>query len=195
MALRRIEAQRAVPLLRVALGDESEEVRLLAYGILEGREKELRRGIDLGLRSLASEHSERAADGGGHAARLWGLARDHWELVHGGFVTGDGARATLEVALGYGRAAFDLQPDGSLALLLARIALRAGDPAHAVSYLASAQAAGLDRSLCAPLIAEAAFLLRRFDAIAGVLDGAESALMERPGLAAVVEFWSGVVQP
>jgi hypothetical protein len=190
MALRRMDAQRAVPLLRVALGDKHEDVRLLAYAILERREKELRGRIEVLLSDLEGlQAGSEAAEGKQRAAVLKALAEQHWELVHGGFLSGDVEKQTLLSAVNYGHDSLLLAPDGSLALLLARMQLRARKPASAQRYLSAASELGVANSVLAPLYAETAFLLRRFDAIGPLLAEAGSATLARPKLDAVARFW------
>jgi len=189
MALRRMDAQRAVPLLRVALCDPHEDVRLLAYAILERREKELRGRIERlqsDLESLADE-SDSAAQ---RAPLLKALAEQHWELAHAGFVSGDVEAHTLQAALRHGHASLLIAPDGSLALLLARVSLRRQNAPLALRYLRAADALGVATAALAPLYAEVAFLMRRFDAIGPLLAHAGGAPLARPRLDAVVQFWT-----
>lgn len=191
MALRKMDAQLAVPLLRVALGDLHEDVRLLAYAILERREKDLRRRIESTLSDLeALQAPGEEAAALPRAAALHALAEQHWELVHGGFASGgELENATLESALRFGHESLLLAGDGSLALLLARIRLRQGHARAALRYLRAAQALGVANAALAPLYAEVAFLLRRFHAIAPLLSEAGQAPLARPRLAAVAAFW------
>jgi hypothetical protein len=176
--------------LRVALGDSHEDVRLLAYAILERREKELRGRIDGLLEDLSSEATQADADGNKRAAVLKALAVQHWELVHGGFLAGDVEKQTLATAVRYGHEALRLSPDGSLALLLARIQLRNRKPSSAQRYLQAASTLGVANAALAPLYAEVAFLLRRFDAIGPLLSEAGNAPLARPKLDAVARFWT-----
>ncbi|HET8935623.1 MAG TPA: hypothetical protein VFN67_19375 [Polyangiales bacterium] len=190
MTLRRMDAQRAVPLLRVALSDKHEDVRLLAYAILERREKELRGRIEVLLGDLeALQAGSAAGEGKQRAAVLKALAEQHWELVHGGFVNGDVEKQTLISGVNYGHDSLLLSPDGSLALLLARMQLRARKPGSAQRYLSAAAELGVANSVLAPLYAETAFLLRRFDAVGPLLAEAGNATLARPKLDAVARFW------
>lgn len=191
MALRRMDAARAVPLLRVALGDTHEDVRLLAYAILERREKELRGRIEVLLADLeALQAGSASKEDKQRAAVLKALAEQHWELVHGGFVSGDVEKQTLTAAVRYGHQSLLLAQDGSLALLLSRMQLRARKPSSALRYLRAAGSLGVASSVLAPLYAEAAFLMRRFDAIGPLLAQAGTAPLARPKLDAVARFWT-----
>jgi hypothetical protein len=80
-----------------------------------------------------------------------------------------------------------------MAVLLARIHLRQKQPEQAWSYLERADRAGLARASSAPLFAEAAFQMRRFGEIPGILRGVPRAELRRPELEPVAEFWTSEV--
>jgi len=188
MALRRMDAKQAVPLLRLAFSDPSEDVRLLAFAILERREKALRSRIQLGLREL---------DNGGVSlpvstrARLRRrLAQDHWELVYGGFVTGDSESRVLEAAEAHAEGALESKFVGATALLLARILLRQRRADRARACLERAESEGVPGAACAPLLAEAAFVARRFGEVPGHLARVPRAQLQRAGLLPLAEFWA-----
>jgi hypothetical protein len=184
MTLRHMDARRAVPLLRLAFAHESEDVRLLAFGILEQREKRLRTRIELSETRLASSSiAERA--------RLQRrLARDHWELVYGGFVSGDLEPVVLAKAHAHASEALEARADASTALLLARIHLRQHEPELARHWLERAGAAGAAPAKTAPWFAEAAYQLRRFGEIPVILNGVRRRELQRPGLEPVARFWT-----
>jgi len=202
MALRRMPARDALPLLRSALTDASEDVRLLAYAILERREKSLRASIERKLGALAEQDAgstQPGASSGQQLGALRELAHDHWELVHGGFVEGELAQRTLELAAEHTSAALSLLissdasatagREGDLAVLLARIELRRNRTQEAARALELAGRAGVAESTLAPLLAELAFIERRFDRIPSLLALAAGAQLDRPRLHAVIEHW------
>lgn len=193
MALRRMPARDALPLLRIALGDASEDVRLLAYAILERREKGLRASIERKLEALDA-HEDGSSS---RLAALRELAHDHWELVHGGFVEGELAQRTLQLAAEHAHAALEHirrdngAPEGSLSVLLARVELRRGETISAARALQLAARVGVAESTLAPLHAELAFIERRFERIPRLLALASGAQLDRPRLHAVIEHWRG----
>lgn len=187
MTLRHMDARRAVPLLRLAFSHENEDVRLLAFGILEQREKRLRARIEQNQSRLAGAGSEAGARPARWHRRL---ARDHWELVYGGFVSGDLEPVVLAQARDHAQAALVREPDAKMAVLLARIYLRRRQPEAAQAYLEQARRAGLPAASAAPLLAEAAFQRRRFGEIAAILRGVERAELRRPELEPVAEYWT-----
>lgn len=193
MALRHMEARRAVPLLRMAFSHENEDVRLLAFGILEQREKGLRSSIERSERRLggsvaAAPEAPRAAA----LSRRWHqrLARDHWELVYGGFVSGDLEPVVLGKARDHALAALAERADAKMSLLLARIYLRRRQPEAAQHYLEQALRAGLSAASAAPLLAEAAFQRRRFGDIPRILRGVRRAALRRAELDPIAAYWT-----
>ena len=188
MALRRMDPRRAVPLLRLALGDTSEDVRLLAYAILERREKQIRGRIERALRELRAEHAPSPNEA---LSLLRGLASDHWELVYGGFSEGEGRVANLAQAAEYAEAALHTAFDGATALLLARVRLQQSDGVAAWRLVvAAAERGGIASDVCAPLLAEAAFLQRKFDWIPRLLSQVADDPSQAPGLQPVASFWN-----
>jgi hypothetical protein len=187
MTLRHMDARRAVPLLRLAFSHESEDVRLLAFGILEQREKRLRTRIKQTENRLASASEALVA---GHGRWHRRLARDHWELVYAGFVSGDLEKVVLDNARQHARTALALAPDAKMAVLLARIHLRQREPEQAWEYLKQADRAGLSPAASAPMFAEAAFQMRRFGVIPVILRGVPRAELRRAELEPVAEFWT-----
>lgn len=143
----------------------------------------------------ASSTSGDASDGAGARPARWHrrLARDHWELVYGGFVSGDLEPAVLAQARDHAQAALAREPDAKMAVLLARIYLRRRQPEAAEAYLARARSAGLPAASAAPLLAEAAFQRRRFGDVATILRGVQRAELRRPELEPVAEYWTSDV--
>jgi polysaccharide biosynthesis protein PelE len=181
MALRRMDPRRAVPLLRLALTDTSEDVRLLAYAILERREKQIRTRIERALRETPEES----------LSAMRSLANDHWELVYGGFSEGEAQVLNLSQAADWAEAALRTEFDGTTALLLARVRLRQGDGAAAWRLtVAAAERAGVASDVCAPLLAEAAFLLRKFDWVPRLLANVDDNPLQAPRLQGVAKFWN-----
>lgn len=188
MALRHMDARRAVPLLRQAFGHGSEDVRLLAFGILEQREKQLRTRIKRAEAELAAALGATPSPGALVSCHRR-LAREHWELVYAGFVSGDLEPVVLQKVRAQAERALELEPDASMHLLLARLHLRQRAPEQAWACLLAADALGAAPAATTPLLAEAAFQLRRFADIPSLLRRVPRAALQRPELAPVAAFW------
>jgi hypothetical protein len=195
MALRHMDARHAVPLLRLAFAHESEDVRLLAFAILDRREKRLRARIKATEARLATRSAAGPSGKSERAAWHRRLARDQWELVYGGFVSADVRGAALEAAARHANAALEHEMDARTAVLLARIRLAERRPMEAWACLERAERTGAARATCAPLFAEAAYMMRRFSEIPALLGRAAPEQLRRPELAPVAEFWTGARHP
>ncbi|MEZ5728655.1 MAG: hypothetical protein R3E48_12030 [Burkholderiaceae bacterium] len=172
-------------ILRDLLADPSEDIRLLAYGMLDGKEKAISHRI------LAEEAALEAAETVdarfGHHKRI---AELYWELVYQRLVQGDMKRHAGSRSERHARDALAIRDDDAgLWLLLARIALDGERAADADVSLQQAAERGLSRAQLVPYLAEAAFMQRRFERIGPLF-------AELPGkagtlrLAAVQSFWS-----
>ena len=86
-ALQYVGGRTATPLLRTAMGDASEDLRLLAYGMLDNLEKRINHAID---QKLQTWHGAQAA---GDEVQSMDSARQladlYWELVYQALVQGD----------------------------------------------------------------------------------------------------------
>lgn len=188
-ALRNMEATRAIPLLRRALGDPAEDVRLLAHAILDRRERNVRAKLEESLTLLAKAD---AAPRPGEARRRAQveLASHYWELAYAGFVSGEGARAVLERAAEHAIKA-SAYPGERVALLIAiRAFLRLRQLTNAERALSRARDAEVPAALLAPLRAELAFLQGRFAEVDDALSSLTSISSQKPYVAQVTRFWA-----
>jgi hypothetical protein len=149
------DGQAAVQLLRLALRDPDEEVRLLAHARLENATRAAWRRIDALTRRAASTGSP-------DAALQLRLGAEHWELVRQGLVEGEIRQHVLDCALRHLNAArLGEGHRPSLHYLLGRVHLARGDGQQAETALWAARAAGMSVKTMAPWLAEAAFVSRR----------------------------------
>ena len=174
-------------LLRELLADPEEELRLLAYGMLDRQEKAIAAALARERRLLA----EAEAIGEREIAReICGrIGALYWELVYTDLAQGDTARFALEQALTYTeRALRDDAGDGAHWLLIGRIRMRRGELDAAEQALRQALAYGYPRVRVLPYLAELRFLQRRYPEV-------RQAMLElggRPGsdvLAAMQGYW------
>jgi hypothetical protein len=181
MAARRLPGPGVVALLKLALRDPVEDVRLLGYAILERRQGAIYRRIQDALGAL-----ERAPDQPGPHLEL---AQQYWELVYQGLVGGDLQSYLLAKARTHLERAAKADPrNPSLQLLLGRIQLRQQDYADAALSLKQARALGMPTRVVNPHAAELAFAERRFPEVRRLL----RPMAEKrrgPILSRLVEYW------
>ena len=148
-----LEKQQSVPLWRLALKDPNDEVRLLAFALLNRQEK-----------VIEARMRERYSQAGGSALdqvflKHKALANDFWELAY----LGTPHESTLVSLCGraheHVQAALQLRPnDGGLQFLLGRILLTKKELDAASEAFENARRCGIDVRQSAPFLAEIAFL-------------------------------------
>ncbi|MES1205958.1 MAG: hypothetical protein ABUS79_08470 [Pseudomonadota bacterium] len=159
LATRRLDdAGDAVRLLRVALRDRTEDVRLLAHALLEDRDRRAHAGIEALTRELAEAPADR------RAPLAYLLAETSLELCTSGFVSGELESFTLRQARQWieeARGAGPIRTSANAALLHGRLLLRQGDAAAARAAFEESRRLGAPAPLLAPQLAEVAFVARR----------------------------------
>lgn len=184
-ALRSLPSRAANPVLREMLGDPQEDVRLLAYGMIDEQEKRLNAAIQ---HERQLQRAERIP-----AERRDGMARLaalYWELVYNGLAQGDLREHALTQALRSVEAAQALgADDAGLWFLKGRLLQVRGAPAARDAFN-RALACGMPRSRVLPYLAELAFNARRFGEVRDLLSEVPPQEVT-PRLRPIVAFWSG----
>ena len=172
-------------LLRDSLGDSYEDLRLLAYGILDQKEKDITRDIDRVLHLL-----ERAKE-----SRRYRLARRlaelYWELSYQDLVRGDIMTLTLERASFYADMGLMESPeDAGLWLLRGRIKMSQGNLGESQESLVFARRLGLSPAQVNPWLAEIALQRRQLPMVRLLMeqipDGSQFTALNKS-----VEYWRG----
>lgn len=185
VAMQSVPARMATPVLRSLLGDPIDDVRLLAYGMLDRAEKEITRKILQELPRLDAAHtdSERYAV----AKRLADL---YWELIYQGLVQGDVYQYTAEQVERYASMALDIEPNNAaLWYMRGRLAISRRQLTDADRYLARAEAQGFARDRLIPAMAESAFLQRDFARTAHLMESFSSR-SQLPLLQPLLRYWN-----
>lgn len=158
LATRKLKAQDAVPILRVALKDPLDEVRLLAYALLDRQEKAIHRRLKHQLAHLATAPPKRCT------FLHERIAEEYWELAYLGLAEGAVLQHVLQTAHEHAKQALTAQPSNApLSYLLGRILLRQERYREAGAAFERARALGYPQSSLLPYLAELAFVERRFD--------------------------------
>jgi hypothetical protein len=184
LATRRMPVRDAIPILKLALADPSDDVRLLAYSMLDRQESQINLRIEQTLAQLTLTMP--GAAGALHAT----LAEWYWELGYLGLAQGSVLAHVLGQATEHARHGIDSGEGSPLMLLAGRIALLQGDLGAAQRYLQQAAAAGMKAATLAPFEAELAFRGGRYEQIAGLLAGLGAEQLNRPPFAALARCWA-----
>jgi len=186
LACRQLKSRLSVPLLRLALKDPVDDVRLLAYAVLDGRERQ----IQTQIQAVRDQARERGVEG----LSLYGqqrLAELYWELAYQGLVEGELLTFTLEKVLHH-TAVVIRSTSGAprMAFLAGRVKLLQRAPEGARVMFQEALRRGLPMEVVGPYLAEADYQERKaFEVRKHVARFAESARL-RPGLGVIVERWT-----
>ncbi len=182
-------------LLRKLLKDPVEDLRLVAYGLLDTRERELRARISEQTALLQRVSQAPGEHQVSLAEVLRRLAELNYELVYQSLVQGDVRDHTLGLAVGHAWAAIELDPtDGGLHQLLARIHLERNDPEQARVDLHRALEDGLPDNRVLPYMAEMAYQRRDWAGVRALMQRIDP-LTVTPRMAALVRYWQTAGEP
>jgi polysaccharide biosynthesis protein PelE len=181
-----LKDQYAVPLLRMALKDPEDDVRLLAYALLDRKEKTIEARIRDRKAQLGSDAP---------AQKIFSLhkalAHDYWALAHLGapggstlFMLCGRAQEHVQAALGH------RSHDGGLLLLSGRILLIEMQLDAASDAFENARKAGIDARQMEPFLAEIAFFRRQYSNVKTHLMRAGNG-RSRPRLSKASTYWEG----
>jgi len=174
-------------ILRGLLADPSDDIRLLAYGILDSKEKRItRRILDLQMQAGEVENRERPDI---HRQ----IAELHWELIYQNLVQGDMRTFSADQVRHHAALGRKSVDDGGLWFLLARLELLMGRTDAAEEAIAQAGAKNFPNERLLPYFAELRFLQRRFRDVRATLSHMATASVFSQEL--TVRYWLGIVKP
>ncbi len=185
MATRQLRDKDAIPILRLALRDPVDDVRLLAYSLLDGKEQK----INSRIKELASQldRSEGIIAGKLHER----LAAEYWELAYLGLATGDVRQHVLEEALRQISAAENLLPkEVGLLFQKGRILLNLNRLEEAEEALQEARKLGMSEMDVNPYLAEAAYLKRDWEGVSRLMSALDSLGRSEPPISFVADYWA-----
>lgn len=184
VAMQTLPMRTVGPLLRRLLTDRSDDLRLLAYGMLDGEEKRINAMIGAEQANLA-----RSTTGATRVNSLRHLAELHWELIYTGLVQGDVREHAAASAMRHLADALTMAPqDGGLWMLMGRLRQARGDLAGSEQAFQIAISCGLEESRALPYLAEIAYHKRQFMLVRDYL----AALARGPvtqAMSPVIRYW------
>ena len=189
-ALQNMPTRAAAPTLRRLLGDPLDELRLIAYGMLDQKEKRINGEIQSERRKLLETPSPDA-----RMKVLRRLVELNWELVYSDLVQGDVRSFHLEQVAEYAGEALALADnDPGLWFLRGRGLQAAGRLDEAREAYSRALASGLPEGRVLAYLAEIAFEQRDFDTLRAHLAKIAQS-QPAPVLVPLIRFWSGARAP
>ena len=191
-ALQYVGGRTATPLLRTAMGDASEDLRLLAYGMLDNLEKRINQAIDQELSALQADGSASDApvDDAARQESLRRLSDLYWELVYQELVQGDLREHAIRESLRHCEAVLQAQPENApLHMRRGRLLHALRRPQEAQESYEAASRLGLPATRVLPYQAQLCF--ERGDyAQARALVHALGPWDALPRLRPVIEYWN-----
>jgi hypothetical protein len=184
LALQGMPARIANPLLQDMLGDPADEVRLVAYGILDNQEKQINQHIHEEITKLREADSPEM-----QLIALRRLAELYWELVYGGLVHGDVRDHAMSETDRYLIQAMQIAPDDAgLWFLKGRMLLFRRDPA-AEAALHRAVANGLEESRVLAYLGQIAYERRDYREVRRIFSSLSESQFA-PRLKQAVKYWT-----
>ncbi|NWG30619.1 MAG: hypothetical protein HXY29_03885 [Rhodocyclaceae bacterium] len=178
----------ANPILEGLLSDDTDDIRLVAFGMLDAKEKALSQLIQRERARLDAAASDRQ-----RYEALRNLAELHWEMIYACLVQGELRQYMLETAWSYVQQARqypEAAQDAPLALLAGRIQMALGHPAEAQAAFERSLQLGQPPASVLPYLAELAYLRHDHAEVRRRME-ALSAYQLAPRVRALVELWTG----
>ena len=191
VALQYVSGRTASPLLRTVLSDPSEDLRLLAYGMLDTLEKRVNSSIDAEMGTLRAAQAEGGNAGLRTLESAQRLSDLYWEQIYQDLVQGDLLKHAIQESLRYCEWVLAEQSDNAqLCLRRGRLLHEQKRPDEAAQAYAQARELGLPATRVLPYQAELCFDRKDFAQAHALMQelGQWSAL---PRLRPVVDYWSG----
>lgn len=184
MATRQMPNRQAIPILNIALKDTADDVRLLAYSMLDGKERE----ISTRIKEISEDLSRAGTNERSDIQRR--LAQQYWELAYLGLAQGEVLTHVLSEAEKYLRRSFKREPNNTGAhRLLGRVLMHQGRDGDAREAFARALELGLPQDVVSPYLAELAFRAHRFGEVRQHLKSISAMARERSPLAELTAWW------
>ncbi len=180
----------ANPILEELLGDETDDVRLVAFGMLDAKEKVISNHIREERGNLAQKLTEEQ-----RYSTLRHLAELHWELIYASLAQGELRKHMLGEARRYADEAIAIasKVDAGLLFLRGRILLAQSVFEEAEISIRTAVLYGLNEASALPYLAEIAFHHRHFESVRGLMQRLYG-LEVTNRTQAVVTLWTGHVE-
>ena len=184
MATTRMRDNVAVPLLKLAMRDPVDDVRLLAYSIKDKIESRINHTIREEQEKLANHKGEDPAD----IHRV--LAFSYWEMVYLDLVEGDLRNFIIGQAIEHANLCLASKADGAVNTLIGRAELARGNYTEALAALHTAVANGSRPATVASYLAEIYYQRGDFMAVPAALTLIPKQFKSIPAVRRVCTKWA-----
>jgi polysaccharide biosynthesis protein PelE len=185
IATRQMTSQESIPVLKEALRDPVDDVRLLAYSMLDAKEEE----INATIRRLLERVAHNPADQQPKMHQR--ISNCYWELAYLGLAQGEVLRHALARALEHMEQALAAGADEpTLHIQRGRLLMHQQRWDEAVQAFAAAVDQGIPAIGVAPYLAEIAFEKREFQQVVAYMRELGPSVRRSERLAAVADYWT-----
>ncbi len=188
VALQVMQPKAAVPLLTGLLSDPSEDIRLLAYSMVDTWEKDLVQKIQKAQQAL--EAARTLEDRVPTINALRRLAELHWLQADTGLARGDLRRFALERSRELCEETLQLDPDvPGIWELYVKVLIELGDLEWAMRAVKLARQLNVSPAKVWPMAAQVAYLRRDFDAVRKYMARLPDDAFLPSGVARTADYW------
>jgi polysaccharide biosynthesis protein PelE len=188
VALQVMQPKAAVPLLMGLLSDPSEDIRLLAYSMVDTWEKDLVQKIQKAQQGLQS--ARQLDDRVPIINALRRLAELHWTQADTGLARGDLRRFALERSRELCEETLQLDPDvPGIWELYVNVLIELGDMEWAMRAVKLARQLNVSLAKVWPMAAHVAYLQRDFDAVRKYMARLPGDAFLPPSVARTAAYW------
>ncbi len=183
MASKHINPRDHVRILREALKDPVDDVRLLAYAMLDDKEKKITERMNQHQKELVKAKGEH------HARLTLVLAQDYWEMAYLGLAQGGVRQHFLNKAIQLLQPLVEYPADAMACRMLGRIYLELEQWDVANGYFLRALALGVEQKHILPYLAETSFRMRRYKKVQEYIQRYVDTGTADPGFIPVMNYW------
>ncbi len=198
IALQDMRPKVAIPMLQGLLSDPAEDIRLLAYSMMDAWEKDITQRVQLAQDQLAALAEPVKTEGREEqsGAVLFNLHRRlaelFWEQVDTKLARGDLRAFALQQSKKHCEQALKFDPNAAgVWLLFGEVLIQLGQPELAYRSLKLARGCGGDEVAIYRAVAQQAFLLHDFIKVREYMERIEASSRVPYGLRQISRFWAG----
>lgn len=187
-----VSGRLASPMLRTALSDSNDDLRLLAYSMLDNKEQQISQAIHDAQQSLERAHKTEGISPPGPQGiqAAWALSDLYWEMIYQGITQSDVREHAISESLHYCQVVLQEDPDNALLTLRkGRLMQLRQDYAQAQSAYEMALEQGLPAARVIPYLAEIHFLQHNYSEAQLLMQALDSA-QAPPRLRPCMQYWS-----
>ena len=189
LSLKQMPERISISLLKFALKDPVDDVRLLAYSMLDEKEKHISEEINRHLNSIEELNDSKSDDDERRFLLHQLIANNYWELVYLDLVQGGVRNHVLNQAEQHITQSLDIKQTPSSLKLYGQILLNKKELPKARLTFERAIQHGIEPSSVSPYLAEIAFLNRTYELIPNYLSMYKISGKSQANLMPVLNYW------